>query len=1018
MTKFTPSRLLESAGLVRAPRRDTKAARRWTRRGVVSVLSMMFLILFGSLAAAMAIMSKGNVTTAATHQHVQRAMGAAETGLRVAEERLREAAGRFVVSRGEVDAGFGRYLWASAETGVHPTYGEVQVVAPKSYADTSGSPRGIIRALMQIHDRDAAIIVAPESGNLNAPAIRSAPSGADLTMLDPSNWLITPIVAMVTQPAPDSDLPPRGTGFQIEYIPMASGTEVRVAVTGYDFDYTPGGQAVSRRITQDFALAKRVDAAILSPSKVMIGKNVLVEGDIGATFTGVTFEHGDPLIVRSDFWGIDAGLNAELTKLNDALAASDLDKDNRLRVGHPTEGPAIPDFASLQGFTHTEDGVTITGPDVTRDGYVDEFDVFMMYYDGRNGGVRDGRVALHSSLSAGTPFESLSPEFVTSGGISIDSQLALLIDSSNPDRNRNGEFAFIDRNSNGVFDPPATTNTNPDELVDQEVRPEADDFPPSLEAFVRTSSLSTPTGQACLFRDQVLGYRDGVIDRRDQYAKVRGRTLFRTTSTAWQAARGNFMSRIQGPIKPPVYQAPMQFNVGQGDLPEITATNFTTTRTRLQAMADGASFDAQVASNLGISASQLATWTTANNSTTAGQPRYIPLARDLDRDGLPDNWQTAYFEKMPFNSPNFFDWYYRPVYENMVFVNVVIPRGSNALFRNCVFVGATYVQTETINNHVNWTNYGRMKLVAGKPQMEPPRVQYAGTSFPTMLSASDRPVFMANPPLDKADIPANEVSVTQGYNNLPDPLIVSSRRVINTKELSNNLRFDSCTFYGSIVSDTPTAYTNARNKMQFTGGTKFTMTRPTISGMTIPEIDAADRVELLRSSMMLPQYSVDIGEFNAGDTQDVRLRGAIIAGVLDVRGNANVQGSLILTFKPERGAAPMIDAMGQPVGNPANFNASIGYFGDDDGEEESLDPASLPVVSGQRIVGWSNTPGGPVEYPPTATPPTANPAAFPVPFRGFGQITLRFDPTMALPDGLMLPVRVDALRNTYRETRQ
>ena len=52
-----------------------------SRRGIAAVLSMMFLILFGSLAAAMAIATKGNLTTAATHVRVLRAQGAAETGL-------------------------------------------------------------------------------------------------------------------------------------------------------------------------------------------------------------------------------------------------------------------------------------------------------------------------------------------------------------------------------------------------------------------------------------------------------------------------------------------------------------------------------------------------------------------------------------------------------------------------------------------------------------------------------------------------------------------------------------------------------------------------------------------------------------------------------------------------------------------------------------------------------------------------------------------------------------------------
>ena len=56
----------------------TRPRRRLTRRGVVSVLAMMILVLFGSLSVAMAIASQGNLRTASTHLHVLRAMGASE----------------------------------------------------------------------------------------------------------------------------------------------------------------------------------------------------------------------------------------------------------------------------------------------------------------------------------------------------------------------------------------------------------------------------------------------------------------------------------------------------------------------------------------------------------------------------------------------------------------------------------------------------------------------------------------------------------------------------------------------------------------------------------------------------------------------------------------------------------------------------------------------------------------------------------------------------------------------------
>ena len=82
-------------------------------------------------------------------------------------------------------------------------------------------------------------------------------------------------------------------------------------------------------------MAKRVDQAIISHARIMIGKNVLVEGDLGARYEQVDFDNGDPLIVRSDFYGLDPVLDQKLELLWDALTTYYVDRDNRLRVGHP-----------------------------------------------------------------------------------------------------------------------------------------------------------------------------------------------------------------------------------------------------------------------------------------------------------------------------------------------------------------------------------------------------------------------------------------------------------------------------------------------------------------------------------------------------------------------------------------------------------------------------------------------------------------------------------------------------------
>jgi hypothetical protein len=694
--------------------------------------------------------------------------------------------------------------------------------------------------------------------------------------------------------------------------------------------------------------------------------------------------------MKSDFLGLEPGLDAEITKLINALRNYDVDKDNRLRVGHPIEGPGIPDYSNL--------GYSGTAADVTGDGFVDDFDVFIMYYDHNH----DGQVVLSPACTAGTPAQGRAAEFIGSGNLPIDDDLAVLMDSARPDRNRNGICTFTDTNHNGRYDP--------GEPLDDIEEVDPVQVPPELASYVFLSG-----GHSYVYRDQVLGFRDGVLDRRDQYAKVGGRLMFRTTESQWLAAQGNYMDRLRGPIVPDYGAAPVTFGVSSSWLPDLSNANFTNSQTGLRAAANGQPFDQQVAANLGVSVAALATWTPANNSSDPQAPHYFPLLPDTDNDGRPDNWQTAYYERMPFNSPNYYDYYYRPVYENMVFRDVQIPEGTNALFKKCQFIGVTWVRCNAANTHVAWSLYGKMKLdpSTGRPGRDPSRFVYAGTFFPTMLATNDRPVLMATTPVDKADIPSDQVAYTIGYSSLPDPLIINGLRCIDTKRLSNNMRFHDCLMVGSIVSDSPTAYTQIRNKLQFTGATQFVQENPEHPGEPQFNPDPGDMGEISKSTLMLPNYSVDLGNFNSPPSQNIQLKGAIVAGVLDVRGNADITGVLMLTFRPVLGEVPLLNSRGEPTGNPAMFNATIGYFGPNDGDDESLDPTTLPIVNGVRIVGWDTDNDGLPDLPPSQTQPAGS---TPVPFYGYGKINFRFTPTMTLPDGILLPMQVDAKRGTYKET--
>lgn len=961
----------------KGPRRWTG---RWTRRGVVSVLSMMFLVLFGSLVAAMAVASQGNTRAAGTHLHVMRAMGAAETGLAMGAQRLTEAAQRFVVSTSEMDEANVWALWMGETSGL----GDIEVLPPPSGHSEAAPPSGVAEAVALIHAADQNIIL---HDGVSAPVVTSAPAGTDPAEFKLDGWVVTPVIGLDQVNYFNGE--PTTAGFQIIYAPRANGTDIRVIAIGYDFGYRRQGAALTRVVSRDFQITKRVQHAIVSPNRVMIGKNVSVTGDLGIWFDDINFPNAQPLLMKSDFYGLDSLLDEKLDDLYAGIAEYDVDGDNRLRVAHPVERLGLPD---KHGGDYGGSPEHNPFADATGDGYVDEFDVFLNHFDSNE----DAMVALSDILRAGTPNESLAAEFVDSDGKDIDKDLAILIDSFNPDRNRNNVWGFDDLANTGWWNP--VDETHFDTAADGTVR------------------------------DQVLGYRDGVLDRLDRYVKLRGSVKVGVTKAQWTESHGDWRDAIRGALGPTPGNPPLVFAAGDDELPRVSADTFVDSELGLKDQAAGDDFWEQVAGNLGVSVIDLETYEETSPQGSAS-PRYIRLDPDTDEDGLPDNYMDAYFEKMPFNAPVFVDWYYRPVFENMVFKNIEVPLGLNALFVNCEFIGVTWVRTHTQNTHPHWSLYGRMGMDTGlgRPvsafnrDIYGPNPGETADDAPPMLPPTAVPpeenILLARPALDKGDVLQSEIGTYAPgeYDRLPEPLVIDGKRVVDTKNFSNNIRFHDCLFVGSIVSDKPQAFTHVRNKVQFTGKTRFTTEHPEHPADPDfnPTVEALE--EIAKSSMMLPHYSVDVGTFNSPPEQNVQLRGVIVAGTLDVRGNANIEGAILLTFQPRYGEPPLVDVFGNPIGNPGLFNCTIGYFGPEDGDEESLDPRTLPVVGGVKIVGFDTNGDGLADVGPFEDQPAGS---TPVHFHGYGRITIRFDPLMSMPNGIMLPLSVRPLALSYREGTQ
>jgi len=397
-----------------------------------------------------------------------------------------------------------------------------------------------------------------------------------------------------------------------------------------------------------------------------------------------------------------------------------------------------------------------------------------------------------------------------------------------------------------------------------------------------------------------LGYGDGVIDANDRYAKISGQMFILASRDAWNSGAADPSG--DGSL---AYQDWLQGAIVSDD-PEEAPLTFEADNETSKYTFEPEDFETETFKDLTDSD----VWTQASAQ--------IPATPDADDPSLDLDGVT---EAVPFEAPYPYDYYDRPVFENMTFVDVRIPKGTNALFKNCRFVGVTYIETETENTDADY-NYAGMQNADGSAKHPDRSVVIGGVEY------------------------------------------------ASTKDVSNNLRFDDCTFEGAIVSDTPDEFTHTRNKVTFTGTTRFTdLTSATDS----PNLTDDERRLYRRSTLLMPHYSVELGTFVAPheQTEKLYMSGTIVAGLLDMRGQVQVDGSIITTFEPVSGEGPVL-------GDTApQFNTTLGYFSAAQGDMEAEVPAA-----------------------------------------GLGVIHIRYDDTLALPDGITGPIEISPLWGTWRESGQ
>ena len=143
-------------------------------------------------------------------------------------------------------------------------------------------------------------------------------------------------------------------------------------------------------------------------------------------------------------------------------------------------------------------------------------------------------------------------------------------------------------------------------------------------------------------------------------------------------------------------------------------------------------------------------------------------------------------------------------------------------------------------------------------------------------------------------------------------LYIDCSKTSTRQSYTNNVRFENCTFNGVIVTDVPQPFDWKDNCLYFTGEASFD------NQSSVPE-----------ATILAPHFNVNLGNTNPNQSDNNVLTGAIVGGIVDVRGNAQVYGTIISMF----------DTTPYSSGYVTNIGATL-----DDGGSETTELGDVGVI--------------------------------------------------------------------------
>jgi Tfp pilus assembly protein PilX len=142
---------------------------------------------------------------------------------------------------------------------------------------------------------------------------------------------------------------------------------------------------------------------------------------------------------------------------------------------------------------------------------------------------------------------------------------------------------------------------------------------------------------------------------------------------------------------------------------------------------------------------------------------------------------------------------------------------------------------------------------------------------------------------------------------------IDASKTSTSKSYTNNVRFENCTFNGVIVTNTPQSFNWVNNCLYFTGEAAFN-----------------NQSAVQEATILAPHFNVNLGNTNPQQSDNNVLTGAIVGGIVDVRGNAQIYGTII----------SMCDTSQWTSGYVTNIGATL-----DDGGSETTELGDIGVIS-------------------------------------------------------------------------